>query len=328
MKAVVLPRYGSPRELELREVPRPEPGEGQVQLQVAATSVNDWDWCLVRGRPFYIRLLCGLRTPRVRIPGVDVAGVVSSVGAGVRSWSPGDRVFGDLSESGFGAFAEYVCVDQAGVARAPANATFVEAAALPHAATLALQALRRVAGLRSTDRLLVNGAGGGMGVLAVQIARHLGVAHVTGVDHGDKLESLRALGYDEVADYRTCDFTRTGERYDVILDAKTNRPPTAYARALRPGGRYVTVGGETGHLLCNGLLGPLLGRLRNRRFRVLGLKPNQDLDWIRELCEGGGLSPVVDRVFPLAQVAEALQRFGDGLHTGKVVVEVAPGAAG
>jgi len=328
MKAAVLSRYGSPRDLELQDIPRPEPNRGEVQIRIAASSINDWDWGLVRGKPFYVRLLCGLRTPRIRIPGVDVAGTVTSVGAEVERWKPGDRVFGDLSECGLGAFAEYVCVNQDVPTRAPSKLTLTEAAALPHAATLALQSLRDVAGLGPGARLLVNGAGGGMGSVAARLARSLGAAHVTGVDHADKHAGMRAAGYDEVIDYRTEDFTRSAERYDVILDAKTTRAPSAFGRVLRPGGVYVTVGGETGKLLRTAAFGPVLGRLRNRRFRVLALKPNKDLEFIAELCDQGVLSAVVDRVFPLSEVVEALQRFGDGLQIGKIVVQIEPESRG
>lgn len=322
MKAILLTRYGSPADLEVRDVPRPEPGPEEVLIQVRAASVNDWDWGLVRGKPFYIRLFCGLRKPRIQIPGVDVAGVVVSVGAQVREWQPGDRVFGDLSESGFGAFAEYVCARQDAIARAPSTLSFEQAAALPHAAALARQGLCDVARLRPDDRLLVNGAGGGVGTLAVQMARDLGVTGITGVDAASKHECMRAIGYDEVVDYRECDFTRSGERYSVILDTRTNRPAHAYARALRPGGRYVTVGGRTDKLLRVALLGLLIGRISGKQLRVLALKANKDLAHIRELCEEGRLEPVVDQVCALEEVPRAIRRFGGGEHLGKIVMSV------
>jgi len=200
--------------------------------------------------------------------------------------------------------------------------SFEQAVALPHAAALALRGLRDVAGLRPDDRLLVNGAGGGVGTLAVQMARDLGVRGIVGVDAASKHERMRAIGYDEVIDYRECDFTRSGEPFSVIVDTKTDRPLRAYARALRPGGRYVTVGGRTGPLLRTWLLGPLVGRARGRRFRVLALKPNRGLDRIRDLCEKGRLQVVVDRVFALVDTPQAIRRFGEGRHTGEVVIAV------
>ncbi len=325
VKAVLLTRYGSPEDLEVRDVPRPEPGPGQVLIRVAASSVNDWDASLASGKPFYVRALCGLRAPRVRIPGVDVAGTVEAAGERVTRWQPGDRVFGDLSGCGFGAFAEHVCAPQDAVAAAPETLSLEQAAALPHAAALAYQALFDVAGLRPEHRLLVNGAGGGVGTLAVQMARDLGVRDVVGVDHGDKHVRMRAAGYADCLDHRLVDFTRTGERHDVVLDARTTRAAHAYLRALRPGGTYVTVGGHTDKLLQVGLLGPLLGRASGRRLRVLGLKPSGGLDAVRALCDAGRLAPVLDSTVPLAQVPAALRRFGDGLHTGKIVIAVGAG---
>lgn len=322
MKAIVLTGYGSPEALELRDVQAREPGPEEVLIRVHAASVNDWDWCLCRGKPFYVRLLCGLTRPKVPIPGVDVAGVVVRAGSEVQRWKPGDRVFGDLSAGKFGAFAEFACARHDALAEAPAALSFQEAAALPHAATLALQSLRDVAQLQPGERLLVNGAGGGVGTLAVQLARHVGVTHVTGVDHEDKHERMRAIGYTRVVDYRTCDFTRMGERYDVVLDVRTDRPVRSYVRALRPGGRYVTVGGHTGKLFRVAVLGPLVGRFVGRRLGVLSLEPNRGLGHIRALCDEGHLRPVVDRVFPLDEVPQAIRRFGEGLHTGKIVVGI------
>lgn len=323
MKAVVLERYGEPEDLELRDVPRPEPGPEEVLVRVGAASVNDWDWNLVRGRPFYIHLFCGLIRPKVRIPGVDVAGEVVAVGSAVTDLAVGERVFGDLSESGFGAFAEYVSAPREALSRAPENLSFEEAAGLPHAAALAQQALFDVADLQPGDTLLVNGAGGGVGTLAVQLAKELGVEHVVGVDAAHKHEAMRAAGYDETIDYRERDFTRLGQVYDVVLDTRSTRGPRAVARALRPGGRYVTVGGDTSAILRVALLGRFVGQ--GKTFRLLALRPNQGLERMRELCERGVLRVVVDRVFPLDEAPQALRRFGEARHTGKAILK--PGEA-
>ncbi len=321
MKAIVLKRYGEPEDLAHEDVPAPEPGPSEVLVRVHAAAINDWDWSLCRGTPFLIRALCGVTRPKVRIPGADVAGIVESVGSEVDRWRPGDRVFGDLSESGFGSFAELVAAPADALREAPPSLTMVEAAAFPHAAALALQGLRDLGRLRPNDRVLVNGAGGGVGTLAVQIARHLGVTDITGVDHGDKHRALLTAGFSRMIDYRNTDFTREGERYDLILDVRTDRSLLAYPRALRPEGRYVTVGGHTDKLMQIGLLGRMY-RSAGRRLSLLALKPNRGLDEIRELCESNHVRPVVDRVFPLGEAPNAIRRFGDGLHTGKVVLSM------
>lgn len=322
MKAIVLSRYGSPDDLQLRDVPIPTPRDDEVLIKACAASINDWDWCLVRGTPFYIRLLCGLRRPKVSIPGVDIAGRVAAVGKNVKRYQPGDEVYGDLSESGFGAFAEYVCANEDVIAPKPLSMSFVEAAAVPHASMLAMQGICDKGQLRSGDRFLINGAGGGVGTLGVQIARNLGVKDITGVDSADKLEMMRSVGFQSVIDYRDCNFTSTGRRYDVVLDTKTNRSAFAYARALLPGGTYVTVGGDTAKLIQSSLLGPLISIFCKRKFCVVALKPNKDLGYINKLSEAGQLKPVIDSQYALKDVPKAIQRFGGGKHLGKVVVVI------
>lgn len=327
MKAFVLTRYGSPADLQLREVATPAPADDEVLVGVHAASVNDWDWGLVRGTPFYIRVFGGLFKPNTTIPGVDVAGRVEAIGKHVKTFQVGDEVYGDLSECGFGGFAEYVCAPERALAPKPAGVSFAEAAALPHAAMLALQGLRDVGHLRPGQTLLINGAGGGVGTLGIQIARAMGVEEVTGVDSASKQEMMRSLGYARTLDYRQEDFTRTGERYDLILDAKTTRSPFAYLRALNPDGRYVSVGGLTSRLLQTFLLGPLVRLFSTKRVGVLALKANKDLAYLNELVEAGSVKPVIDGPYVLAELPRALQRFGDGHHKGKVVITVQPDAA-
>lgn len=315
--------YGAPEEvLRLREVPPPVPGKGELLIRVRATSINDWDWSLLRGAPFYIRLFYGPLRPRISIPGTDIAGRVEAVGAGVTRFRPGDEVYGDLSEAGFGGFAEYVCAPETAVATKPANASFAEAAALPHAAMLALQGLRDVGRIQPGERLLINGAGGGVGTLGIQIARTFGVDRIAGVDSAGKSEMLRALGFDPVLDYRQEDFTRSGQHYDVILDPKTNRSPFDYARALAPGGRYVTVGGLTPRLLQVFALGRVPNLFGDKEISLLALKPNRDLALITELTEAGRLRPVLDGPYPFEDLPAAVRHFGSGEHRGKVVVEI------
>ena len=219
MKAIVLTEYGSSDVLQLREVATPKPKDDEVQIKVHAASVNDWDWCLMRGTPFYVRLLCGLLKPKIKIPGVDVAGQVEAVGRDVKRFRPGDNVYGDLSECGFGGFAEYVCAKENSLALKPAGMTFVEAAAIPHAAMLAVQGLRDQGQIQPGQRLLINGAGGGVGTLGVQVAKSIG-AEVAGVDNSGKLQMMRSIGFDHVLDYTKEDFTQTGQCYDLILDTE------------------------------------------------------------------------------------------------------------
>ena len=319
MQAIIQTRYGLPADVELREVPTPRPAHDQVLVEVRASAVNDWEWALVRGRPLYIRAFGGLFSPGSRILGSDVAGRVEAVGSAVTRFAPGDEVYGDLSESGFGAFATYVCAPEGALVRKPRNLTYEQAAAIPHAGMLAQQALHDIAGIDRARTLLINGAGGGVGPIALQLARRHGV-EITGVDAPSKQEFLRSIGCDHVIDYTRTDFTRAGRAYDVILDVKTNRSPFAYARALGPDGTYVTVGGATPRLIQCLVWRRWIARTRRRHIRILGLKPNQGLDEMTTRVEAGEVAPHIDSVYPLSQVADALVRFGASSHTGKIVV--------
>ena len=321
MKAVVMDSYGSPDVLQLRDVAKPTPKADHVLVRVLAASVNDWDWGLLRGAPIN-RMLSGLFKPRVHVLGGDIAGRVEAVGDDVKTFQPGDEVYGDLCMSGFGAFAEYVCAPEAGLAHKPAGMTFEQAAAIPQAGMLAVQGLIDVGRIRSGMKLLLNGAGGGVGTFALQMAK-LHDVEVTVVDKPGKLDMLRAMGADHVVDYLEEDFTRSGRCYDLILDVKTNRSPFAYLRALNPNGAYVTVGGSIPRLLQALVMGPLTSRLYHKHLRLVGLRPNKDLDYINKLFEAGQLVPVIDRPFTLANVPDALRLFGTGDHKGKIVVTMA-----
>jgi NADPH:quinone reductase-like Zn-dependent oxidoreductase len=320
MKAVVFTKYGNADVLEPRDVARPTPQAGEVLVKVRAVAINDWDWQALQGAPFVNRLLLGVRKPKKQILGSDIAGVVEAVGQDAEQFRLGDEVFGDLSGR-WGGFAEYVCARESELAPKPACLTFEEAAAIPQAAMLAVQGLRDVGQMRQGQRLLVNGAGGGVGTFAIQIARLYG-AETTGVDSSTKLAMLRSLGYDHALDYAQEDFTSTGQQYDLILDVKTNRPVSAYLRALKPGGTYVTVGGSLARLAQVALLGPLVAIACKKRVRVVGLKPNKDLGYMTELVEAGKVRPVVDGHYTLDQTAEAMRYFGEGRHKGKVVLTV------
>lgn len=321
MQAIVRDRYGGPEVLELRDVAKPAPRDGECLIRVRATAINDWDWGLLDGKPLAVRLFTGLTKPKRKILGCDVAGSIEAVGANVRTLKPGDEIFADLSECGFGAFAEYVCAPEAALARKPKRMTFVEAAALPHAGNLATQSLIDRGELKPGQNVLLNGAGGGVGTLALQIAKHHG-ATVTAVDSAAKLQMLSSLGADHVIDYAREDFTKSGRRYDLILDTKTNRSPWDYARALEHGGIYATVGGAIPRLLQALLLGPVIKRATGKHIRIVALKPNKDLAALSALFEEGHLTPIIDGPYALADTAEAMRHFGAAHHKGKVVITV------
>lgn len=323
MKAVVLSRYGSPDVLTYEEVEKPAPRRGEVLVKIHATSVNDWDWSLVRGKPHIYRLLYGLFKPKFKVPGIEIAGVVESAGEGTSRFMPGDRVYGDLSEVHCGGFAEYVCVPETALEPMTPSMSFEQAATLPHAGLLALQGLVDVGAIRRGERVLINGAGGGVGMIAVRIAK-LYSCEVTGVDRGIKLGALKALGYDHVIDFEKTDFTSTGTRYDLVIDAKTTRAPWRYLATLAPGGRYVTVGGHLPRLLqvlAVGLVRKAIG-LNGKRLQILALKPNKGLDEIGRLFEAGEISPLIEARHGLAEVPASLARFGAGEHVGKIVITV------
>lgn len=320
MKAIVYEKYGSPDVLELREVTKPTPRDDEVLVRIHAVSVNDWDWGLLQGSTFVDRLLFGLFKPRHKILGSDIAGRIEAVGSKVTQFRPGEDVFGDLSGK-WGGFAEYVCASQTALALKPPGMSFTEAASIPQAAMLAVQGLRDIGGIRQGQKVLINGAGGGVGTFAVQIAKLYGV-DVTGVDHPAKFDLMRSLGVDQVIDYTRQDFTRSGTRYDLILDAKSNRSPFDYARALAPNGTYVTVGGSIPRLFQIMLLGQLIGMASKTTMRVVVLKPNKDLAYVSELFEAGKLKPVMDELITLNEVPEAMRYFGSGNHKGKVVITV------
>jgi NADPH:quinone reductase-like Zn-dependent oxidoreductase len=321
MQAMVLNRYGTTRDLRLAELPMPVPGPRDVLVKVYVAAVNDWDWGLLRGKPWFMRLLFCLRRPRTSVLGMELAGHVVAVGAEVTAWRPGNRVAGDLSADRFGAFAEYVLAREDSLTRVPEEMSDDLAAAIPHAGLLAWQGLIDVARLRPGERVLINGAGGGVGALGAQIARSIG-AEVTGVDAASKLDTMRSVRFHRVLDYHTCDFSRTGERYDVILDTKAMRSPFALCRALRKGGRYVGVGGQMPRVLQILVLGPLVGRLHGVRLHILGLRPNRGMDRLLELWRAHGLRCPVEGPYSLAELPRALELFGQARHIGKVLIRV------
>ncbi len=325
MKAIVYRKYGSPEVLELGDVDRPEPRDDEVLVRVAAASINSWDLDLLRG-DFANRIIFrGFLKPKLQILGCDVAGRVESVGRAVTRFEPGDEVFGDLSASGWGCFAEHVCAREDALALKPANLTFEQAAAVPQAGDLALQGLYDIKPLQPGHRLLINGAGGGVGTLAVQIAKSVG-AEVTGVDHTDKLDMLRGLGADHVVDYTQEDCTRGNRRYDLVLDVTARRSLFEWKRVLSTSGSYVVIGGSWSRILQTASVGAWISWFSKRTMALLMAKPNKRLEQMKELLEVGTVVPVIDRVFPLDRVPDAFRQFATGRVRGKLVIALESGA--
>jgi len=318
LKALVYTRYGGPEVLQLKEIERPVPKDDEVLVKVHAVSLNDWDWALLSGDTFVIRLMNGLAKPKRTILGSDIAGRVEAVGKSVTQIRRGDEVFGDLSGI-WGGLAEYACAKEKMLTLKPASMSFVDAAAIPQAAMLAVQGLLDVGKIRQGQNILINGAGGGVGTFGVQLAKLYG-AEVTGVDRTEKMEMMRSLGFDHVLDYKTTDFTRAGQRYDLILDTKTNRSVFNYPRVLNPNGVYVTVGGDMDRLFQALVLGPLISWIRKKHIRIVALKPNKDLAYMKELFEAGKVKPVIDGPYRLEEASEAFRIFGRGEHKGKIVI--------
>lgn len=319
MKAIVYSEYGTTDVLKLKVIDKPIPNEDEILIKVYAVSINDWDLGLLQGDPIN-RLLNGLFKPKIRILGSDIAGRIEAVGKNVKKFHPGNEVYGDLSGR-WGGFAEYVCARENELALKPASMSFEEASAIPQAAMLAIQGLRDKGQIRSGQKLLINGAGGGVGTFALQIAKLYGV-EVTGVDREGKLDMMRSIGFDHVIDFKQEDFTRNGKSYDLILDVKTNRSIFDYTRVLSRNGIYVTVGGSMIRLFQALFLGPLISIINKKKIYFVALKSNKDLDYMNELFEKGKVKPVIDRTYRLDEVPKALRFFSEGDHKGKVVITV------
>jgi NADPH:quinone reductase-like Zn-dependent oxidoreductase len=323
MKAITRERYGSPDVLELTESEKPLVDDGRVLVRVRAASVNAYDWHMLRGEPFLARMSDGMRKPKTLVTGMDLAGEVEAVGRNVTEFRPGDAVFGQRS----GAFAEYVSAKPSNFAPKPANLSFEQAAAVPMAGVTALQGLRDKGQLRPGQRVLVNGAAGGVGTFAVQIAKALG-AHVTGVCGTNHVETVRSIGADQVIDYTKEDFTRSGQRYDLILDVAGSRSLSDCRRVLGPDGRLVMVGPGGGGRRIVPIVARILAALVTNRFAkqrillFLGQPSNDDLIVLKELIEAGKIRPVIDRTYPLGQTAEAIRYLEQGHAGGKVVIVV------
>jgi len=325
MKAIVHDRYGSPEVLRLAEVAKPVAGDNEVLVRVHAATINARDWHAMRGDPYLARMAFGLRAPKVKIRGTDFAGRVEAVGRQVTRFRPGDEVYGEVQA----AFAEYVSVPEDLVGPKPANLSFEQAAAIPLAANTALMGLRDAAHTGPGQRVLINGASGGVGTFAVQLAKSFG-AHVTGVCSTRNIELVRSLGADEVVDYTRADFAAGERRYDVVFDLVGNRSLADLRRALTRTGTLVLSGGgvSSGGSLVGpiGLVvrGQLLSRFVSQRVITLSATPSREnLDTLRELAESGALTPIIDRTLPLSETAEAIRYVEQEHARAKVVLNVA-----
>lgn len=320
MKAIVRDTYGPPDVLRFEDVPQPTLRDGDVLVKIHAASANAGDWHLLRGTPLPFRLVAGLRTPKFKIIGVDIAGRVEAVGRNVTQFHPGDEVFGELSRSGFGAYAEFAAAPETALALKPANLSFEEAATIPTAGMTALQGLRK-GRIAQGQRVLINGASGGVGTFAVQLAKAFGT-EVTAVCSARNVEMMRAIGADDVLDYAKDDFAALTRRYDVILAVNGDRSIWEYKRVLTAHGSYAMTGGSNRQLMDALLLGPLLSLGRQKFGNVL-MKPNHaDLLALKELCEAGKVRPVIDRRFALSEVPAAIRYVEAGHARGKVVVTI------
>ncbi len=322
MKAIVCEKYGPPDVLQLRETPKPVLKENEALVKIRAASLNAADLEMLRG-DFVTRMVSPLK-PKHKIPGTDFAGVIDTIGSRVMQFKPGDEIWGDLSfPLDGGTLAEYVCIPEKALRLKPASMTFDEAAAIPTAAVVALQKLRIKGPVRSGQMVLINGAGGGVGTFAIQIAKYFG-AEVTGVDSTEKLDTLRAIGVDHVINYTQEDFTQNKQHYDLILDIVARRSFFAYRRALNPQGICVMVGGSLSRVLTNKIFGSIFPNNENKKMGLGEWNPNkkEDLDFLQELFDAGKLKPVIDKYYPLSEVPEAFRHLEAGHVRGKAVIKI------
>jgi NADPH:quinone reductase-like Zn-dependent oxidoreductase len=323
MKAIVQTEYGSSVVMSLREVDKPSVSDNGVMVRVFATSVNSGDWRLMRGTPFLTRLMFGgILKPKIQILGMDISGSVEAVGKNITQFQVGDEVFGDLSESGFGAFAEYVCAAEAALVIKPTNISFVQAATVPCAALTALQGLRDCGKIKSGQKVLINGASGGVGSFAVQIARAFG-AEVTAVCSTNKIEMMQAIGADHIIDYKQTDVTKNGQHYDLIVDVAAYRSVFDYAAILKPEGTYVLIGGAIARLFQVLLFGSVISKIIGRKVKCLLVKPNQlDLIILKDMIEAGKIAPFIDQTYSLREVPMAIRQIEQRQVKGKIAIWV------
>ncbi|MBP6209200.1 MAG: NAD(P)-dependent alcohol dehydrogenase [Anaerolineales bacterium] len=322
MKAIVVEQYGTPDVMKFKDVEKPAPKDHEVLVKIHAAALNMFDWHLLTADIFLVRLNAGLFKPKYKIPGADMSGRVEAVGKDVTQFKVGDEVYGDLAASGCGSFAEYVAVPEKALALKPVNLTFEEAAAYPMAAVTALQGLRDQGKLQPGQKVLIQGASGGVGSFAVQIAKVLG-AEVTAVCSARNMDQVRSLGADHAIDYAKEDFTRNGKQYDLIFAVNGYHPINDYKRALSPKGIYVAAGGSMRQIFESLLRSSFVSEKNGRQLGVLTAKPKQeDLIYLKGLTEAGRVKPVIDKRYPLNETAQALRYLGEGHARGKVVITV------
>ena len=326
MKAIIFYQYGLSDVLKLKEVKKPTPKDNEVLIKVHASSINSWDWELLQGKPFVNHMMFGLSRPKkINILGCDIAGCVEAIGKNVKKINIGDKVFGDLSQGSWGGFAEYVCANENALALKPASMTFKQAAAIPQAGLLALQGLRKgqiKSEQNPSQRILINGASGGSGTFALQIAKSFG-AEVTGVCSTKKMDLVRSLGAEHVIDYKQEDFTKNGLQYDLILDAQAHHSIFDYTRALSPNGFYIMHGGSSSSIYQTMFLGPLISLIGDKKMSILMHKPNvKDLNLMSEFFVEGKFKPIIDKCFSLSKGAEAMKYYAEGNAKGKVVISM------
>ena len=325
MKAIIYENYGSPDVLSLKEIEKPIPRDNEVLVKVHAASLNKGDLYMLMGKPLMVRLgRGGLRKPKNLILGGDLAGRVEAIGPKVNQFQIGDEVFGDISDNGMGAFAEYVSVSEDLLARKPGNLTYEAAAAAPAAGVTALQGIRDFGGIQSGQKVLINGASGGVGTYAVQIAKLFG-AEVTAVCSTGNIDLVRSIGADHVIEYTKNDFTQGEIRYDLIVAVNGHHSLTEYKRVLSPDGTYVCIGGTMSQLFGSMVVGPLRSKKGGKELKCMGsVKINQkDLFVMKGLLEAGKIVPVIDRRYPMNEVPEAFRYLADGHAKGKIVITVA-----
>lgn len=323
MQAIIYTKYGGPDQLHPAAIAQPVPRKNELLIKVHTASINSWDWDLLRGKPFLVRLLGGLTRPKHQVLGADIAGIVESVGSDIKSFRPGDAVFGDIAGAGFGGFAEYAKAPEHLLAKIPEGMSMDQAAAMPQAGLLALQGLRYKKPLSAGQHLLINGAGGSVGTLALQYAKHMG-AMVTCVDKEEKFATLRSLGADHLVDYRKEDYTARGIQYDYILDVVAHRTAASYASALKPTGVFAMIGGSMGGLLARMMLvQPLLSAFSSKKMGIMGYRvSSKGLEELASLCSQGIMKPVIDKIFPLSETADAFRYFEKGDFKGKILIKL------
>jgi len=324
MKAIICTKYGAPEVLILNEIEKPIPKDNEVLIKVRAASINTADLYMMRGKPVVIRSMTGgfLNPRKNMILGADISGSIESLGRNVTQFTIGDDVFGDTSKSGFGGFAEYVCVSEDSIVLKPKEISYEEAAAVPMSALTALQALRDKGEIKSNYKVLINGSTGGVGTFALQIAKVLG-AEVTGVCSTRNLDMVRSLGADQAIDYTKEDFTKNGKFYDLIIAANGYNSIIKYNNSLSPKGVYVMSGGSMAQIFQAMLLGPLISKIGDKKICNVTHKPNQkDLLFMKELLENKKVQPVIDKIYPLKDITSAFKYLEEGHAKGKVVIQV------